>query len=51
MADDAPGMDAPAFLAASMSSAAPAVRPALVLGGEPGAVVLLLEISVKAPDA
>jgi hypothetical protein len=48
--DDAPGMDAPAMLAASMSNAAPAVRPALALGAQPGAVVLLVEITVKAPE-
>jgi hypothetical protein len=49
-ADDAPAMDAPAMLAASMSNAAPAVRPALTLGAQPGAVVLLVEITVKAPE-
>jgi hypothetical protein len=49
--DDAPGMDAPAILAASMSTAAPAFRPALALGPQPGATVLLLEIAAKAPDA
>jgi hypothetical protein len=49
-ADDAPAMDAPAMLAASMSNAAPAVRPALALGAQPGAVVLLVEITVKAPE-
>jgi hypothetical protein len=51
LADDAPGMDAPAMLAASMSNAAPAVRPALTLGPQPSATVLLLEITAKAPDA
>jgi hypothetical protein len=51
LADDAPAMDAPAFLTAGMSNAAPAVRPALTLGPQPGATVLLLEISAKAPDA
>lgn len=51
LADDAPAMDAPAMLAAGMSKAAPAVRPALTLGPQPGATVLLLEISAKAPDA
>jgi hypothetical protein len=51
LADDAPGMDAPAMLAASMSNAAPAVRPALMLGPQPSATVVLLEITVKALDA
>jgi len=50
LADDAPGMEAPAILAASMSTAAPAFRPALTLGAQPGAVVLLVEITVKAPE-
>jgi hypothetical protein len=49
-ADDAPGMDAPAILAAGMSNARLATRPALTLGGQPGAVVLLVEITVKAPE-
>ena len=48
--DDAPAMDAPAILAAGMSNAGPAVRPLLTLGGQPGAVVLLVEITVKAPE-
>ena len=51
LADDAPVMDAPAMLAASMSNAVPAVRPILTLGPQPGATVLLLEIAVRAPDA
>ena len=51
LADDAPGMDAPAMLAASMSNAVLATRPTLTLGAQPGATVLLLEISAKAPDA
>jgi hypothetical protein len=51
LADDAPGMDAPAFLVAGMSNAALATRPALTLGEQPGATVLLLEITVKAPEA
>jgi hypothetical protein len=49
-ADDAPGMDAPAILAAGMSNAGLATRPALTLGGQPGAVVVLVEITVKAPE-
>jgi hypothetical protein len=48
--DDAPGMDAPAILAAGLSNAGFATRPALTLGGQPGAVVLLVEITVKAPE-
>lgn len=51
LAGDAPAMDAPAMLAASMSTAAPAFRLALTLGAQPGATVVLLEISAKAPDA
>lgn len=50
LGDDAPAMDAPAFLVASMSNAAPAVRPALVLGQQPGAGVVLVEITVKLPE-
>lgn len=50
LADDAPGMDAPAILAAGMSNAGLATRPALTLGGQPGAVVLLVEITMKAPE-
>ena len=48
LADDAPAMDAPAMLATSMSTAAPAFRPALTLGPQPGATVLLLEITSRA---
>jgi hypothetical protein len=48
--DDAPAMDAPAMLAASMSNAGLATRPTLTLGDQPGAVVLLVEITVKAPE-
>ncbi len=51
LGDDAVGIDAPAILSASMSIAAPAFRPALTLGLQPGATVLLLEIAAKAPDA
>jgi hypothetical protein len=51
LGDDAVGMDAPAILSASMSTAAPAFRPALTLGPQPAATVLLLEITAKAPDA
>jgi len=51
LGDDAFGMDAPAILSASMATAAPAFRPALALGPQPGATVLLLEITAKAPDA
>jgi hypothetical protein len=50
MADDAPAMDAPAFLAAGMSNAGAATRPILTLGGQPIPVVLLIEITVKAPE-
>lgn len=51
IADDAPGMDAPAMLAASMSNAQPATRPALTLGAQPGALLVALEIEVKAVAA
>jgi hypothetical protein len=47
MSDDAPGMDAPAMLAASMSNAGPATRPFLTAGGEPRAAVVLLEIEQR----
>lgn len=47
IADDAPGMDAPAILAENLSNAGLATRPALTLGGQPGAVVVLIEITVK----
>jgi hypothetical protein len=50
LGDDAVGMDAPAILAASMSNAGLATRPLLTLGAQPGATVLLLEISAKAPE-
>jgi hypothetical protein len=43
-------MDAPAILAASMSNADLHTRPTLTLGAQPGATVLLLEISAKAPE-
>ncbi|MFN7308211.1 MAG: LamG-like jellyroll fold domain-containing protein [Acetobacteraceae bacterium] len=48
IASDAPAMDAPAFLGASMSNAALATRPALLLGNQPGAAVLALEITTRA---
>jgi len=48
LADDAPAMDAPAMLAAGMSNAAPSFRPQLTLGAQPGAAVLLLEITSRA---
>jgi hypothetical protein len=51
IASDAPAMDAPAFLAAGMSNAALATRPALLLGGQPGAAVLALEITTRAEGA
>jgi hypothetical protein len=51
LADDAPAMDAPAFLAAGLSNAAPAFRPQLTLGAQPGAAVLLLEITSRAEGA
>jgi hypothetical protein len=44
MSDDAPGMDAPAMLAASISNAQLAVRPTLYAGLEPRAAVVLVEI-------
>ena len=47
LADDAPGMDAPAMLAASMSNAGPFTRPALSAGEEPRAAVVLLEIEQR----
>lgn len=47
LADDAPGMDAPAILAASMSNAQLIGRPALTLGGQPSAIVVAIEITVK----
>jgi hypothetical protein len=51
IASDAPAMDAPAFLGASMSNAALATRPALLLGSQPGAAVLALEIITRAEGA
>jgi hypothetical protein len=48
IASDAPAMDAPACLGTSMSNAALATRPALLLGGQPGAAVLALEITTRA---
>jgi hypothetical protein len=51
IASDAPAMDAPAFLGASMSNAALATRPALLLGSQPGAAVLALEITTRAEGA
>ena len=47
LADDAPGMDAPAMLAASMSNAQLAVRPTLYAGQEPRAAVVLVEIEQR----
>lgn len=47
LADDAPGMDAPAMLAASMSNAQLAVRPTLYAGREPRAAVVLVEIEQR----
>ena len=44
---DAPAMDAPAFLGAGMSNAALATRPGLILGPQPSATVLLLEIAIR----
>jgi hypothetical protein len=44
---DAPGGHPPASLPASAREAAPAARPLMVRGGEPGAVVLLVEIDVQ----
>lgn len=46
--DDAPAMDAPAFLIAGMSTAAPGARPSLTIGQQPSATVVLVEIAVKA---
>ncbi|MCA3405367.1 MAG: LamG domain-containing protein [Roseomonas sp.] len=40
-------MDAPAFLGVSMSNAALATRPGLILGPQPSAAVLLLEIAIR----
>lgn len=48
-AGDAPAMDAPAMLPASMSNAAPATRPALTIGVEPAPTVVLIEVEVKLP--
>jgi hypothetical protein len=47
LADDAPGMDAPAMLAAALVSAQPATRPVLYAGAEPRASVVLLEIEQR----
>ena len=47
IASDAPAMDAPAFLGGSMSNAALATRPGLILGPQPSAAVLLLEIAIR----
>ncbi len=44
MGFDAPAMQAPAELPAAIAEAALAARPMLVEGGQPGAVVLLVEI-------
>lgn len=49
-AGDAPAMDAPAMLPASMSNAGLATRPALTLGAEPAPAVVLLEVEVKLPS-
>ena len=47
IASDAPAMDAPAFLGGGMSNAALATRPGLILGPQPSAAVLLLEIAIR----
>jgi hypothetical protein len=47
IASDAPAMDAPAFLGGGMSNAALATRPSLILGPQPSAAVLLLEIAIR----
>jgi len=49
LGDDARAMDAPAFLGGSMSNAALATRPNLILGPQPKATVLLLEIAIRTP--
>jgi molybdopterin-biosynthesis enzyme MoeA-like protein len=49
--DDAPAMDAPAMLAESLSNAGLAFRPVLTIGDQPRAVILALEIQVKAVAA
>lgn len=51
LADDAPAIDAPAFLAAGMSNAQLIGRPSLTLGGQPSAIVLALEIITRAEGA
>lgn len=50
LGDDAPAMDAPAILAAGMSNAGPATRPVLAIGPQPGASVIMVEVTVKAPE-
>lgn len=47
LADDAPGMDAPAILAASIINAAQLSRPPLYAGREPRAAVVLVEMEQR----
>ena len=47
LADDAPGMDAPAIMAASLASASPLSRPTLYAGRDPRAAVVLVEIEQR----
>lgn len=47
---DAPAVDAPALLPAGAVTAAEAARPLRTPGGEPGAVVLLLEFDVQGAE-
>jgi hypothetical protein len=47
LADDAPGMDAPVMLAASLSTAALVSRPTLYAGREPRAAVVLVDIEQR----
>lgn len=50
LGDDAPAMDAPAILAAGMSNAGLATRPVFSIGPQPGASVIMVEVTVKAPE-
>lgn len=47
LADDAPGIDAPAMLAAALSNAQLVTRPVLYAGREPRAAVVLVEIEQR----
>jgi hypothetical protein len=48
---DAPATEAPAILPAAFVAASIATRPVLTPGGQPGAVVVLLEFEVRGGGA